>query len=261
MTADPLTVLVVVAAALAGLVAGSFATTLAVRVPDGRSVLRPPGRCPDCGAALRAADLVPVVGWVRLRGKCRACGQPFGCWYPAAEVITCALFAGLAVRFGPSAALPAFCYLAAVAVALAVIDLKRSRLPDLLTLPSYPVALALLLVAAPFIPNGWSRVAHGLIGLVVLGAFYLLLAVVYPSGIGWGDVKLSGVLGLYLGWCGARVFVAGALAGFLLAAVTGIGLIAARRASRKTQIPFGPFMLAGALGAILASGILGTGLP
>ena len=246
--------LTAVVAGVAGLVAGSFATTLAERVPGGRDVLRPPGRCPECGAALRIADMVPVASWVRLRGNCRACGQPFGFWYPAAEVTTCALFAGLGLRTGATAELPAFCYLAAVSVTLAVIDLRWRRLPDLLTLPSYPIALALLLVAAPFIPNGWSKVIHGLIGLGVLGAFYLFLAFIYPAGIGWGDVKLSGVLGLYLGWCGARVFVAGALAGYLFAAVTGIGLIAAGKATRKTAIPFGPFMLAGALGAILALG-------
>lgn len=258
MTADALTALV---AGIAGLVAGSFATTLAVRVPAGQNVLRPPGRCPMCGGTLRPADMVPVAAWVRLRGHCRACGQPFGSWYVAAEVITCALFAGLGLRIGPSAALPAFCYLAAVSVALAVIDLRCRRLPDLLTLPSYPIALTLLIVAAPFIHNGWSKVIHGLIGMAVLGAFYLLLAFIYPAGIGWGDVKLSGVLGLYLGWCGARVFVSGVLAGYLLAAAAGIGLIAARRATRKTPIPFGPFMLAGALAAILASGALGAGVP
>lgn len=251
MWADALTA---VLAGLAGLVAGWFATTLAVRVPAGEPALRPLGRCPECGVTLRIADMIPVVSWVRLRGNCRACGQPFGSWYLAAEVTTCALFAGLGLRIGAAAELPAFCYLAAISVALTVIDLRSRRLPDLLTLPSYPVALALLLVAAPFTPNGWSRVVHGLIGMAVLGAFYLFLAFIYPAGIGWGDVKLSGVLGLYLGWCGAQVFVAGALAGYLLAAVTGIALIAAGKATRKTTIPFGPFMLAGALGTILASG-------
>ena len=183
MTADALTALV---AGLAGLVAGSFATTLAERVPAGRNVLRPPGRCPECGVTLRIADMLPVISWVRLRGNCRACGQPFGSWYLAAEVITCALFADLSVRTGAAAELPAFCYLAAISVAFAVIDLRWRRLPDLLTLPSYPLALALLTVAAPFIPNGWSKVVHGLIGMGLLGAFYLFLAFIYPAGIGWG---------------------------------------------------------------------------
>jgi leader peptidase (prepilin peptidase) / N-methyltransferase len=256
MTVGVLTALV---AGLAGLVAGSFATTLAVRVPAGQNVLRPAGRCPACGAALRPADMVPVAAWVRLRGKCRACGQPFGSWYPAAEVVTGALFAGLGLRSGPSPALPALCYLAAVSVPLAVIDLRCRRLPDLLTLPSYPVALVLLIAAAPFIHNGWGRVIHGLAGMAVLGVFYLFLAFIYPAGIGWGDVKLSGVLGLYLGWCGAGVLVAGVLAGYLLAAAAGVGLIAAGRATPKTPIPFGPFMLAGALGAILVIGLAGSG--
>jgi leader peptidase (prepilin peptidase)/N-methyltransferase len=93
-----------------------------------------------------------------------------------------------------------------------------------------------------------------LIGMVAVGLFYLLQAVIYPAGMGWGDVKLSGLIGLYLGWLGAAVTVEGLLAGYLLAAATGIGLLVARRATRKSQLPFGPFMLAGALAAILASG-------
>jgi leader peptidase (prepilin peptidase)/N-methyltransferase len=254
MRADVLTAVI---AALAGLVAGSFATTLAVRVPAGLPVLRPAGRCPQCGVTLRPGDMVPVAAWVRLRGNCRACGQPFGTWYLAAEVITCALFTLLAVAYGPAASLPALCYLALISVALAVIDLRYRRLPDMLTTASYPVALTLLIVPAPFIHNGWGRVLHGLTGMAVLGVFYLFLAFIYPAGIGWGDVKLSGVLGLYLGWFGTRVFVAGVLAGYLLAAVAGTWLIASGRATRKTTIPFGPFMLAGGLGAILTGGFLG----
>lgn len=252
--------LTAVIAAPAGLVAGSFATTLAVRVPAGQPVLHPAGRCPRCDVTLRPGDLVPVAAWVRLRGNCRSCGQPFGSWYIAAELITGALFAGLGLAYGPAAAV-ALCYLALISVALTVIDLRYRRLPDLLTVVSYPVALTLLIVSAPFIDNGWGRVLHGLIGMAVLGVFYLCLAFVCPAGLGWGDVKLSGVLGLYLGWCGTRVFVAGVLAGYLLAAAAGTGLIAAGKATRKTSIPFGPFMLAGSLGAILAGGVIGPHFP
>jgi leader peptidase (prepilin peptidase)/N-methyltransferase len=166
-------------------------------------------------------------------------------------------FVAVGLRFGPSPLLPALCYLVAAGAALAFIDAVSKRLPDLLTLPSYPLALVMLGAAAPFIPNGWWHFTHALIGLAAGGAFYVLLAVIYPVGIGWGDVKLSGLLGLYLGWFGARTWFAGLLGGFVLAAVTGIALIAAGRATRKSQLPFGPFMLAGALAAILASGLVG----
>lgn len=173
-------------------------------------------------------------------------------WVVAGAVAGCA---AMAARFGATPLLPALCYLAAVAAPLAVIDLRERRLPDVLTLPSYPAALLLLGIAAFFLHNGGGQFRHALLGLAGAAALYLLLVLVYPAGLGWGDVKLSGVLGLYLGWFGLRVWLYGMLGGFVLAGVTGVALIAARKATRKTQVPFGPFMLAGALAAILVLGV------
>jgi leader peptidase (prepilin peptidase)/N-methyltransferase len=174
-------------------------------------------------------------------------------WWPPG-LVTAVAFGGLWLRFGASPLLAAFCYLATVGVPLAFIDARHKRLPDLLTLPSYPAALLLLGVAAPFVPSGSRHLVYGLIGMAAVWLFFVLQAFIYPAGIGWGDVKLSGVLGLYLGWFGAGALLAGMIGGYLLAAVTGIGLIVARRASRKSQIPFGPFMIAGALAVLLAVG-------
>jgi prepilin signal peptidase PulO-like enzyme (type II secretory pathway) len=173
-------------------------------------------------------------------------------WWPPG-LVTAAAFAALWVRFGASPLVPALCYLAAAGVPLAFIDARHKRLPDLLTLPSYPAALALLAVAAPFVHSGGRHLVYGLIGMAAVWLFFVLQAFVYPAGIGWGDVKLSGVIGLYLGWFGASSLLTGIIGGYLLAAVTGIGLIVARRATRKSQIPFGPFMIAGALAALFAS--------
>jgi prepilin signal peptidase PulO-like enzyme (type II secretory pathway) len=181
-----------------------------------------------------------------------------GCPRAWAWATTVAAFAAMGLRFGGSATLPAFCYLAAAAVALAFIDARVSRLPDPLTLTSYPVAAALLGVAAAVLPHGPALFGHAVVGAAVALAFYLLLAVISPAGIGWGDVKLSGVIGLYLGWLGVRAFLAGLVGGFLLAAVVGVALITAGRASRKTQLPFGPFMLAAAVAAVLASPFMGS---
>ncbi len=172
-------------------------------------------------------------------------------WWPPG-LVTAAAFGGLWLRFGASPLLPAFCYLAAVGVPLAFIDARHRRLPDLLTLPSYPAALLLLGVAAPFVPSGGRHLVYGLIGMAAVWLFFVLQAFIYPAGIGWGDVKLSGVIGLYLGWFGIGAVLAGIIGGYLLAAVTGIGLIVARRATRKSQIPFGPFLLASALATLLA---------
>ena len=178
-------------------------------------------------------------------------------WWPPG-LVTAAVFAALWLRTGASPLLPAFCYLAAVGVPLAFIDARHKRLPDLLTLPSYPAALALLGVAAPFVASGARHLVYGLIGMAAVWLFFVLQAFVYPAGIGWGDVKLSGVIGLYLGWFGASTVLAGIIGGYLLAAVTGIGLIVARRATRKSQIPFGPFMIAGALAVLLVHGAAGA---
>ena len=166
--------------------------------------------------------------------------------------------AALAIRFGPSPALPAFCYLAGIGVPLAVIDARCQRLPDALTLPSYPVALALLGFAALLVPGGATHFLGALTGMVLAWGVFLLQILLYPAGLGWGDVKLSGLLGLYLGWLGGGwldqgALVAGLFLGYLYAAAAGLALIAARRASRKSHLPFGPYLLAGALSPIYCS--------
>jgi leader peptidase (prepilin peptidase)/N-methyltransferase len=125
------------------------------------------------------------------------------------------------------------------------------------TLPAYPVSLALLGTAAPFLADGTGRFVHALIGMAAAVAFFLLLVLVSPAGIGMGDVKLAGPLGAYLGWLGATAFAAGLVAAWLLAAVTGLGLMLAHRASRTTQIPFGPFLVTAALAVVLTTGAAG----
>jgi leader peptidase (prepilin peptidase) / N-methyltransferase len=140
-------------------------------------------------------------------------------------------------------------------VALCFIDVAHHRLPDALTLPSYPLGLALLASSVPFVTDGPRHLVEALIGMAIAWLLFLLQAFVYPSGIGWGDVKLSGVLGLYLGWFGFRALAYGLFGGYLLAAVAGLGLIVAGRATRKTKLAFGPFLLAAAMAVILAAGL------
>lgn len=242
--------LVVVAAVVLGLLVGSFVNVLAHRVPRGESVVRPRSACPSCGHPIRVRDNVPVVSWLLLRGRCRDCGAGVSVRYPAVELLTAAVFGLLAWRLGPDAALPAFLYLGGIGVALAVIDLDVKRLPNALTLPSYVVVPALLGLAAVADgdPGAWVR---AMVAGAALYAFYFVLALVYPAGMGFGDVKLAGILGMYLGWLGWDVWVVGAFLGFLLGGLTGVVLMVAHRASRKSEIPFGPFMLAGVLLAVL----------
>jgi leader peptidase (prepilin peptidase)/N-methyltransferase len=195
------------------------------------------------------------VSWLLLRGRCRDCGTGISVRYPLVEAGTGAVFGVLALAIGLEPELPAFLYLGAVGVALAMIDIDVKRLPNAIVLPSYPVAAALLTVAAA-VDGRWDDLLRAGLGMVALYAFYFLLALVYPAGMGFGDVKLAGVLGLYLGWLGWAEVITGGFLGFLFGGVVGGGLVLVRRAGRKSMLPFGPFMLAGAFVAILWGGAL-----
>lgn len=229
-----------------GLIIGSFLNVVIWRVPRGESVVSPPSHCPQCDNPIAPRDNVPVLSWLALRGRCRHCGLGISPRYPLVELLTGLLFAAMALKFGAHAMLPAYLYLAAVGVALALIDLDVKRLPDALTLPSYGVGAVLLGIAAAVEGAGWPF-ARALFGMAALFAFYFLIAFIQPRGMGFGDVKLSGVVGLYLGWLGWGTLVVGAFMAFLIGGVVSIGLVLFTEAGRKTKVPFGPFMLLGAL--------------
>lgn len=236
----------IVVCGLFGLLIGSFLNVVVWRVPRGESVVSPPSHCPTCDTPISPRDNVPVLSWLLLRGRCRHCQNPISVRYPLVEALTGALWAGLAAWFGPVAQLPAYLVFAAVGVALALIDLDVRRLPDVLTLPSYPVGIVLLGIASAVHHDAWSF-ERALIGMAALFAFYFTVAMISPKGMGFGDVKLSGVIGLHLAWLGWDELVVGAFAAFVVGAVVGIGLIVLGGGGRKTKVPFGPFMLAGAL--------------
>jgi leader peptidase (prepilin peptidase)/N-methyltransferase len=193
-----------------------------------------------------------VAGWSSAPLATRYFERPMRWARPGIAVTMGLTFGALAWRLGGHAELPAYLYLAAVGSLLAFVDVAVKRLPDPYTLPSYLIGPGLLGVA---VLAGASpvRLGHALIGLAVLWALYAVQHLFAPGAIGWGDVKLSGVLGLYLGWLGASAWWLGVLAGFVLGGLYAAVLLATRRGSRKTEIPFGPFMLAGALAGILAS--------
>jgi leader peptidase (prepilin peptidase) / N-methyltransferase len=245
--------LLVLACALLGVLVGSFLNVVVWRVPRGESVAHPPSACPSCGHAIRPRDNVPVLSWLLLRGRCRDCEAPISARYPLVELTTAVLFGLTAWRLGLVWELPAYLYLAAIAVALTLIDLDVRRLPNAIVLPSYVVGAALLLL--PAVAAGeWDAYLRALLGALALFDLYFALAFAYPAGMGFGDVKLAGVLGLYLGWLGWGELAVGAFLGFLLGGAWGVALLVARRASRKSAIPFGPFMLGGALVAVFVGG-------
>lgn len=174
--------------------------------------------------------------------------------YPLVEAVTGVTFVMVTALIGVSWALPAVLYLAAVAVALALIDLAVHRLPDAIVLPSYPVVAALLALAS-WNPGGgsdWGALLRAGIGGTGLLTFYLAAALIHPAGMGLGDVKLAGVLGMVLAWFGWGAFAVGATAAFLLGALFSVGLLVTGRAGRTSGIPFGPWMLLGAFAGITA---------
>ena len=237
------------ACGLLGLLVGSFLNVVIARVPAGESVVHPGSRCPSCGQPVRARDNVPVLSWLLLRGRCRDCRARIPGRYPLVELLTAGVFVAVAVRFGPSAALPAFLYLAAISVALTFIDLDVHRLPDAIVLPSYVVS-GLLLAVPALTGASWGAYGRAWAGAAILYGAYFALAFAYPAGMGFGDVKLAGVLGLHLGWLGWGHLAVGAFLAFLAGGLVGLALIALGRATRKSAIPFGPFMLLGALVAV-----------
>ena len=245
-----MTALPVLFLGLVGLVIGSFLNVVVWRVPRGESVVSPPSACPGCNTAIRPRDNVPVASWLLLKGRCRDCSAPISKRYPLVEAGCAALFVVMALRFGLDPALPAYLYLAAVGLALALIDLDVRRLPDALTLPSYPVAFVLLGGAALFGSDSGSLL-RAVLGALVVGGLYFALWFAYPKGMGFGDVKLAGVLGLYLGWLGWPELLVGVFAAHLLGGTVAVGMLARGRAGRRTAVPFGPFLVAGAFVAVL----------
>jgi leader peptidase (prepilin peptidase)/N-methyltransferase len=252
------TPLLAVGAGVLGILIGSFLNVVIHRVPRGESVVSPPSACPGCSTRIRPRDNVPVLSWLLLRGRCRDCGTPISSRYPLVELSCGVLFAVMALRFGADPVLPAYLYLAAMGLALALIDLDCKRLPDVLTLPSYPVALALL-GAGALLGSESGSLVRAVLGGAAMFALYFALCFAYPAGMGFGDVKLAGVLGLYTAWLGWGAWAIGLFLGFFLGGLFGIGLILLRRGGRKTAVPFGPFMLLGALVGVLAGPELARG--
>lgn len=195
-----------------------------------------------------------VAGLVAGRGQ-RAVivryAVPAGGPPPLAVEVTMALLAGaLAARVHPGLVLAAACWLALCSVPLAFIDAAVRRLPDVLTGAAF-VGTALLLLAAAAASGNWDVLARAAAGGIALAGFYLVLAVISPSGMGMGDVKAAAGLGVMLAWRGWTALIAGGSAGFLFAAVYGMALLISGRVTRKHQIPFGPFMIAGAFLVVL----------
>jgi len=247
--------LALVLVGLLGLVVGSFLNVVIHRVPRDESLVSPPSRCPNCVAPIRPWHNVPVLSWLVLRGRCATCQARISPRYPLVEATTALLFVAVTVRLhalGQVAAVPAFLFFTALGVALALIDLETKRLPNALVLPAYPV-LTVLLAGAAWWQGDWWAFARAAIGSAALYAFFFVVVFIHPAGMGFGDVKLAGLVGGVLAYLSWATLVIGAFAGFLLGTIVGMALIASGRGGRKTAVPFGPFMVAGTLLAVFVA--------
>jgi leader peptidase (prepilin peptidase)/N-methyltransferase len=229
--------------ALLGLLVGSFLNVVIHRLPRGESLWSPGSRCPSCGADVKPYDNVPVLSWLLLRGRCRNCGVAISPRYPIVELVTAAAFAGAALTRGVDDDLALWLPFAAVLIAVAGIDLDHRIIPNKIVLPAAIWGLVATILFRP------DNIDDALIaGGIAFGAL-LLAAIAYPAGMGMGDVKLAGVMGVYLGSGVAPAM----LIAFLTGSVVGIAVIAREgRAGRKKGIPFGPFLAFGGLVGIFA---------
>lgn len=234
-----------------GLIFGSFATVAAHRIPRRETIVTGRSRCPSCGRQIKAYENIPVLSWLFLKGRCAGCGERISPRYPLIELGTAILFALAAAKFDLT--VEAFIYSAFfwVLVVLTVIDLDHKLLPDRVVYPAFVVGW-IALVAAALADSDAGRLTDAAMGALIFGGFFFLVAFIYPAGMGGGDIKLAFVLGTFIGYLGAPGLVLiGMFLSFLIGSVVGVGLMVASDKGRKTQVPFGPFLAAGTVAAIL----------
>jgi len=221
-----------------GLALGSFLNVVAARVPLRRSIVRPPSACMSCAQEIRWYDNVPLVSWAFLRGRCRNCRVRIPFVYPAVELITAVLVAGCVLAFGLTAEAAVAAFFCAVLVAVSAIDLEHRIIPNRIVLPA--TAIVLVANTARDLSPEWALAGLGASG------FLLAAALVYPAGMGMGDVKLALLMGAALG----KTVSVGLMAGMLAAMIPGLILFARHGTkARKMGIPFGPFL---AIGSVVA---------
>lgn len=235
------------AAALAffgGLVAGSFTTVVAHRVPRGESIIGPRSRCPACGAQIAAYDNVPVISWLALRGRARCCGAAISPRYPLTELASGSLYAAtVLVLWDEPWEVALGLVFVSVLIAITLTDLERRIIPNKILIAGAAAAVAIAAVGDP------GSLPERAIAAAAAGGLLFAAALAYPRGMGLGDVKLAATMGLFLGRNVAPAIFVALLAG----ALAGLGMIALEGPSaRKRAIPFGPYLALGGVVGLLA---------
>lgn len=240
----------VIAGMVVGMAIGSFLNVVIYRVPRGRSLVRPASACPACDTPLGWRDNAPVISFLLLKGRCRYCGVRISRRYPLVELATGALFAGSVGRFGVSEAAVFVALTGSILIAVAAIDLEFRRIPNVIVLPATAGCITWI-VAVAAARSEWSVVSSALASGAT-GFLLLFVLAVSTGGIGFGDVKLTGLIGLAAGRFGWETFVLALFGSFILGGLVAAALLASGRRGRKDALPFGPYLSAGAIGALFA---------
>lgn len=228
---------------LFGAVVGSFLNVCIYRIPAGLSIVFPASRCSSCGVGVAFYDNIPLLSYIILRGRCRACGASFSVQYPFVEALTGGFAALIYHLYGPSPEFIVYFVFTAALIVITFIDLEHQIIPDVISLPGIPIGFAAsFFIAAP----GWANSA---IGIVLGGGFLFIVSAGYyliakRAGMGGGDIKLLAMIGAFLGWKGVVVTI---LLGSFVGAVIGGALMVIAGKKSKYAIPFGPFLASGAL--------------
>lgn len=237
-----------VGAGILGAVIGSFLNVVAWRLPRGESLVKPRSRCPQCSSEIRPWHNVPVLGWLLLRGRCADCATPIPVRYPLVEASTAALYVAVVAATGADREAIIGLLLVSALVPITLIDLDHRIIPNKITAPAAAAAIVATAILQP------GHLPGRLLAGALAGGAFLLVALIKPGGMGLGDVKLAGVLGLFLGSAVApAIFVAllaGSATGVVLATRSGV------QAARKTTVPFGPFLALGGVAGLLVGGQL-----
>ncbi len=229
-----------------GAVIGSFLNVCIYRLPRRESVAWPGSHCPHCSVPIQWHDNIPLLSYLILRGRCRHCRNPISWRYPVVEAVNATGYVALLWVFGPTWTTVAYAALFSALLVVAGTDLSHKMIPNMITFPGMVLGLV---SAATVLPLG---LAEGVLGLVVGGGVLWFVAWVSPyvfgkEGMGGGDIKLLGMIGAFLGWKPALMTI---MLGSFLGSIIGVSLIAARIIKRDDYIPFGPFLVCGALVAL-----------
>lgn len=226
-----------------GAVVGSFLNVCICRLPKGESVVFPPSHCPACNTPIAFHDNIPLVSWLLLRGKCRACRVSISCQYPLVELVTALLTLFLFLRFGPTLPFAVLFLFCAAMVVVTFIDLEHQIIPDVISLPG----IVLGFIFSFFIPEvGWL---NSLLGILAGGGSLFLVAALYQrlagkEGMGGGDIKLLAMMGAFFGWKAIPFII---FISSLVGSVIGITVMLIQKKDAKLAIPFGPFLAFGAI--------------